>query len=1108
MKLTVIYLTILGLQVSAAAYSQKITINAENASLESVLKDVKRQSGYFLLYKMELMQHTRPVSVSFKDLPVEQALKQIFSGQPLEFSVSQKTILVKSAEANLAESLQKSIRGKVTDEKGDPLVGVSVKQKSANRSTYTNANGEFQLSNINDDAILIFTMIGYKAREVTVGAQQMLNVVLAAESQALEQVVVVGYGEVKRRDLTGAVSIIKPEDFADLPGVRVDNLLQGKIAGADIISSDGEPGSGTTVRIRGTRSINADNEPLYVIDGIIDAGDLNDLNPDDIASIEVLKDASSTAIYGSRGANGVILITTKQGKVGKDVVTFRTDVGMAQLPKFLDVMNAWQWADMVNENARLANPTNPNLRYDLDTIQNTNWVKEITRTAVYNTNTVTASGGSDKLRYYFSGNYANQQGIIKSSGLERYQVRLNLDKDFSKRFRGGLRINYSNIARALNSIDIGSNSGYSLSALTMPPVMTVYNDDGDFEAWNPAYGNYVNSPVSIVDMVKNQLKQKSFWGNMFLEYDIAKNLKLRTAFSATSADTRINKYEPGALPARNATNSGGRATKTSTGDQQILSETTLTFDKRWQQHHVNLMGGWTYQSRVTERMYAQGQGYFVDALEDNSLQSADKANTSITSDLVDRKMLSAIGRINYDFNRKYYITVTGRADGASNFAAEHKWAFFPSAAVKWNMAEEPWMRNLKNVLSQTSFRLSYGASGNQGIAPYQSLASLNVENNGYIFDGSLPIAYQFGNLTNSGLTWETSREWNAGLDLSFLNNRINLTADAYRTTTKNLLLEVQMPQQTGYTSRLVNIGKTQNKGLEFLLNTVNLNKGVFRWETTITTAFNQQKVLDLGPLVRVTTLVNYTAKQWPMYAYQVGMPVSSLFGAVYAGVWHSQDEIEQNKTDKQYVSATTAYYALGRQRYVDQNHNGQLDDGDMVYLGHAEPTMYGGFNNSFSYKGVSLDVYFTYQTGAKMYNATEFNMGTGTILTNQYTYMLNRWHPENNPNSDLPRVNSKDHIPNSRFVHDASYLRFKSFRVGYTFNTKNMPVKGFKGLSCYLTGTNLLLWTKYNGYDPDVSATVKSSAATTATNNSTVRRNDDGAYPNNRTLALTVSVKL
>ncbi len=1105
MKLSLIIILATLLQVNAAA--QKINLKRENTTLEDVFKLIRKQSGYNIFYNSEMLKGTGMISVNFINAPLEEAMKKCLEGKNLSFKIVQKNIIISRKAENAAQQPVKeiTINGKVTDDKSIPLAGVSVRIKNSTTGTVTDASGNYKVKVADANTVLVFSFLGFATQERVVGNNTNINIALKEQNKGLSEIVVVGYGEVNKRDLTGAVASVNMKDIEKIPVVRVDQMLQGRIAGVDLISSGGDPGAGTTVRIRGTRSINADNEPLYVIDGIIDAGDLNNINPADIESMQVLKDASSTAIYGSRGANGVILITTKKGAPGKDVFNYSSETGAAWLPKFLDMMNAREYAEMVNENYWFNSPTGTNPPYpEAETLgEGTNWTKEVTRVAPYNNHSLSASGGNSGLRYYLSGNYANQRGIIKASGFERYQGRLNLDKTFSRKVRGGLRLNYSANKEELNKVDIGSHAGWWNSTLAIPPVMGVYDEGGEtggeFEDWNPGWysGGVINTPVALVEMMKHNVFKKNLWANLFLEYEPIQNLKIKTAFSNTNYFRNESRYDPAALPRRAFLDAGGYAVKAAYTYEKLLSETTVSYAKSWTNNHrFNALGGFTMQKTKSVNQWQRGQGYAADGTEDNNMVAAEKEATAITSNLQETSMVSVLGRLNYDYKRKYYLTFTGRADGASNFPTGQKWAFFPSGAFKWAMLQESWMKNLRNTLGEASLRLSFGTSGNQAISAYGSQAMLTASSNGYVFNGKAPVGYYSSNIPNDNLSWETSQQWNAGLDLKLVNERVSLTVDAYNTITRDLLLTVQLPQQSGFESRLVNLGKTQNRGVEFLLNTVNIQAlSGFKWTSTLTFATNSNKVLDLGPLVRVTTETNYAAPQYYMYGYEVGKPVSGLYGVQYAGTWKSAEEISEWGGSK-YVSIPS-FYQLGRQRYMDANGDGVLSEADEVYLGQTEPKMQGGLGNNFTWKGFELDVFFQYSLGAKMYNPIEFKQGVGYVGPNQFRYVVNRWHPINNPNSDIPRVNSQDFVATDRFVHDASFIRLGSLRFGYTFNNKNMPIKALQNLSLYLTGTNLYLWTKYNGYDPDVSNN----------SSSVVRRKDDGVYPKNRTIAFSIATR-
>lgn len=998
-----------------------------------------------------------------------------------------------------------NVHGTVKDaSSGELLPGVTVSVKGLGIGTTTDADGQFQLSNVPENATLVFSFIGYQTMQIPVKGRNSIDIRLHPSRTELNQLVVIGYGQERLKDLTGSISTVKAHQIAHLPATRVDNILEGRIAGAQITSEDGAPGTGTTIEIRGSRSINASNEPLYVIDGVI-GGDLNSINPQDIASIEVLKDASATAIYGSRGSNGVIIIITKRGTPGKDRITLSSTVGFSQLPRFLNTMNAEQLATYQNEIYLVSHPNALTSQLPFpnpDTFGvGGNWTKEVTRIAPYQNHTLSLNGGSKGLTYYISGNYTNEEGIVKASGMKRYQFRINLNKTFSRTFKAGLTLNYSNYTVQNSVVNIGSNAGWYYSTLTIPPppIIPVYNPDGSYGDWNPIWysGNYFNSPVALVNLEKDNSKFSTLVPNFFISWEFLPGLTIRSSFSYEDRNTYRYKYFPGTLPASMVKQSGGYAYQYSGPSNQILNNNLLTYRHVWNGvHSFNAMVGWTYQQNNSRNFIASGSGYFVDGMAENSLQSApSKEQTSISSAAASQTIVSALSRVNYNYKQKYYLTMTAREDGSSNFSVNHKWAFFPSGAVKWRIDQENFMKQVKSI-NNLDLRLSYGVTGNQAISPYQSLAKLSVNSNGYVFNNAIPVAYYPSALANTNLTWETSQEADLGLDVGFLNNRIQLTVDAYNTITKNLLLSVQVPQQTGYSTRLENLGETRNRGVEVTLNTANVQSHNFSWSSIVTFARNGQDVLNLGPLVQVQTHQNYSASQYPMYAYEVGHPTSSVFGAVYAGVWKSETDIEANKGKGKYVSTPT-FYQPGRPRYIDQNHDGILDKNDVVYLGQADPKYYGGIDNDFTYKGFELDFYFEFSGGNVMYNDVELEMGSGSSLTNQFTYMLNGWNAKTNPNSNIPEPGSYDHVPNTRYVHNASYVRLKSARFGYNFDPQKWGLKGITNASFYVSGLNLILWTKYNGYDPEVN---------TAGSSSTVRRNDDGAYPPSRTLSANLSL--
>ncbi|ATL46965.1 SusC/RagA family TonB-linked outer membrane protein [Chitinophaga caeni] len=1112
-------LVTLCLQVRGNALSQQVSMSGKNLSFKQIFSKVEKQTGYVFFYNADVLQKTTPVDVSVTNMPIETFLTMIMKDQPVDFEINAKTITIKEKIIAKTGAVKSSepvrqdppIKGKVYDNEGNPLPGATVSIVGTNTGVQTNEQGEFSIQAKKTD-VLAISYLGFERKLIPLATTKLpISVTLMPSKKNIDEVVVIGYGTVKKSDLTGSVTSVRVKDIENVPVTRVDQMLQGRIAGADIVSTDGEPGAATTIRIRGTRSISASNEPLFIVDGLMDAiTSLNEINPSDIASIDVLKDASSTAIYGSRGSNGVIIITTKSGsdKLGKTNFTFRNDAGFSELPRYLDLMNATEFAQLQNDRyyfASTANQTKPLEDYPypdpLSLGEGTNWTREITRRAPYQNTMLSASGGDKTTQYYFSANYNNNQGIIQNSGLKRYQVRLNLDRNISKFVKAGLRLNYSRINRNINTADIGTNTLWYRSTIFLAPTMPAYKEDGSFNDWNTQWysGTLFDSPVANVNLKKNKHLERSLSSMMYLEVKPIKNVVVKSTLSYADYNRDEEQFQPSTLPTRAHAQSGAYAYRRAYAVNNYLNENTVTYRNKWNNvHQFDAMYGFTVQKKVYKNMAASGNGYFVDDIESNDLGALpSKDNISLSSYLEEQGRVSHLARLNYNYAGKYYLTITSRLDGASNFAANNKWALFPSAAFRWNAHREPFMKNARSV-DELAFRLSGGTSGNDAIARYQSLARLSSTTGGYLFDGSQPVAYYPGRVANEGLTWEKTTTYNAGVDLSLFKRRLEITVDAYKSMTSDLLLTVQLPSQVGFTSRWANIGKTSNKGIELTVTHDNIRTKNFNWSTTITAAHNKQLVEDIGGLDRVSVYDNPYGAQYMMYGYVKGQPLNALWGMEYAGVWKSKEEIEQNEKDKKYASAAVSYYSPGRQRYIDQNHDGILDNNDLVYLGNADPDVYGGIQNRFSYKKFSLSFYFNYNIGGKIYNPVELFMGNGTYLTNQFRYMVNAWHPVRNPNSDYPRADSKDDIPNDRFVHDATYLRLKNITVSYPIDLAKLTHQKLKTLALTLSGNNLYLWKDYNGYDPEVS---------TKSDGSTIRRMDNGAYPASRTITFSAELK-
>lgn len=1007
------------------------------------------------------------------------------------------------------------LKGMIISEQGDRLQGATVELYTDSNTLVTKKSSDSQGAFSFDKLLpgktyrVEVSMMGYQRSAThqiaikSTGANSVL-VRLKPVSGDLDEVVIVGYGQVKKRDLTGAVSSIDGDDLQGIPVQRVDQMLQGRAAGVQVTSTTGAPGAGTTIRIRGSRSVSASNEPLYVIDGIVGAGDLNTINPADIESIDVLKDASSAAIYGSRASNGVIIITTKHGKAGKDRFAFSATRGISKVPKLVDMMEAKDFVSFVNE-AYIDEGQEP-LYPNVDSILaitgpvGTNWQKEIFQTGSYADFNLALSGGNESFTYRVSGNLVDQKGVVLNSSYKRYQANLNLTKQVGSRFKMGLNMNIARYkSEPSSSVDLGTTAGWKSSMITLPPTMSARNPDGSPSSFNPiAYfgGGTVNTSLASAEMITAYTTYNDLLGSVYAQYEIFDGLSFKSSLGVNIGNSNYHRYIPSYMPSYVASGAEFGNAQTDIGFKDyLLNENTLTYDKSFGDHNLNVLGGFTYQTSESNTVGVGGGGLTNDIVRWNSFGSIPQEQRDISSANSLNKQLSFIGRIQYNYANKYYLTVTNRYDGASNFAANKKWGYFPSSAIKWRIAEENFFKDMplsKTILNDLSLRLSYGVSGNQGISNYQSLPTLSADVNGYVFGGIPHLGYRQGNITNNDLTWETSAQLNAGLDFQLFNGRIDVTTNYYNMHTKNLLLTVQTPTQTGYSSRLINVGKTTSSGFELGVRASVINKKNFGWTTSLNLSTNDQEVTDLGPLVMVA--LDNTGYGATTNYLQVGVPVGSNFGLEYAGVWHSQEEIDTELAkpleERTYVSISN-FYKPGKQKYYDYKRDGTLNIDDYHYLGTPNPSFFGGWGNTLRYKNISLDMFLQFQQGSTMWNTMQYFTGVGLYLTNQMSYMKDRW-TEDNPTSDIPAVNSRDNIPSTYFLQNSSFLRLKSLTLNYDLSSAVFKASDRK-LNIFLSGTNLFLLTSYNGYDPEVN-----SAGTS----STVRAKDNGAYPNSQTISI------
>ncbi|MET0392647.1 MAG: TonB-dependent receptor [Chitinophagaceae bacterium] len=1002
----------------------------------------------------------------------------------------------------------KPVTGKVIAEDGTPLPGINVLLKGSATGTTTDAQGQFTVTVPDQGAVLVFSATEYQEQEVPVGDQRTLTITLLRKSGSLDEVVVIGYGATRKSDLTGSVVSIKAEDLRKVQVTSFDQALQGRAAGVQVTQLSGKPGAETSIRIRGTSSINAGNEPLYVIDGMLVSSDgadmstgvtrgprlspLSSINPADIESVEILKDASATAIYGSRGANGVVLITTKRGRAGVGSVSFETYYGLQQISHKVKVLDAEQFANLVNE-AKLNASATPVYVNPKNLGKGTDWQDELLHNAPIASYQLSFSGGDEKTKYALSGNYFTQDGIITNSDFRRYSFRANLDREVNQRLTVGTSLTFSRIASSGVLTNAGTIvPGVTTSAMLFNPVLPVYDASvkGGYTYENDR-GKILGNPVAEAREYVSVSTVSRVLGNAYARYKVMEGMEFKTSFGIDQFTSRENAFGPNFLKRTEA--SKGEA---SLGDIQgltWLNENTLTYNTRIGNDHVfNILAGYTLQRFNSESLFAYAFDFPDDRTGYHNI-AAGLNPQKPTNNESQWSLVSYLGRINYTLQNKYLFTLTGRVDGSSKFAAGKKYGFFPSGAFAWRISSEPFMEKVKSV-SDLKFRASYGVIGNQNIAPYQSLSlvgpySEGVFNGSEIYTGREPLTY-----VNTNLKWESTRQLDFGVDASFLNGRVSATIDYYRKKTNDLLLSSPIPYTSGFTSTLLNVGNIMNQGVDVDLRSVNTT-GALKWNTAVNVSVNRNKVTNLAN--GGTDILSSGS------LLRVGQPVGTFYGYIFDGIFQTDQEAATSPVliGQEATSANPASRArAGDRRYRDLNKDNVIDEKDRTIIGSAQPDFTWGLNNTLSYKNFDLSVFIQGSQGNEMANLNSYDLLNFNGQTNVLAEAgLNRWTPDN-PSNKYPRALSAGSLDQGVFstaiVEDASYIRLKNVTLSYTL-PQAWTHKVFNSVRLYASATNLCTWTNYTGYDPE---------ANTYGQNSFVIGYDLGGYPMSKTFILGASI--
>lgn len=996
---------------------------------------------------------------------------------------------------------QTQVAGTVTDGAGAPLSNIAV-LSAKGAKTITDSSGRFHLNATKGDMIT-FSSVNYEELQLKVDNRNNYTITLQSKISNLGEVIVIGYGTTRKEDLTGAVAKAPIENMQKAPVRSFDEALAGRIAGVTVSSVDGQPGSTVNITIRGANSVTQDNSPLYVIDGFpIENPNNNIINPQDIESMEVLKDASATAIYGARGANGVIIITTKKGKTGPPVITFNASAGMQSNIKAMALMNPYEFVkyqlDKDYAEASKVYLTNGKTLDYYKTAPEVDWQKQLFRSALMQNYNLSITGGNNYTKYYISGNIFDQDGTIINSGYKRYQGTLSLDQTINPKLKAGVYINYSYLKQSGISPSTVSNGSATTAALySVWGYRNFSLADGqsiEDELFDPGIDPNLDARINPILNQQHLLRENlsnNINVNAYAEYSILPNLKLRVTGSINNNITQINQFNDTFTVFGNKRTFVG-ATKGPNGsvvfykNSTWANENTLTYNKTINRdHQFTVVAGMTETGNNSSSYGSSATNLERPSLGISGLnEGKPEIITAVSSSW---GLMSFLGRVDYKFKSRYLLTLSFRADGSSKFAQDNRWGYFPSGAFAWRFKQEKFMQGFR-ALSDGKLRITYGVTGNNRISDFAYLSSISIANQ--------PQAYTFGNTTlpgayvsnfgNEGLKWETTSQLDIGADLSFFNNRLNLTADVYRKKTTDLLIYANLPLSLGYSNALRNVGSVQNQGLELTLSTVNVKNKIFSWRSGINISFNQSKLLSLTE--SQTSLLSYTPFDFyfrtiPTYIAKVGNQLGLMYGYVWDGVYQYSDF---NKT-------TAGTYVLrdniptnGRQRleiqpgdikFKDLNGDLVVDPNDYAVIGRGLPIHTGGFNNDFTYKNFDLNVFFQWSYGNDIINGNRY-IFEGNIFgrsnLNQFASYENRWTPDNQ-SATLFRAGFGGAGPttptgaNSRVIEDGSYLRLKTVSLGYNLSQRALKKMKLKALRVYASAQNLFTWTKYTGIDPEVS---------------------------------------
>lgn len=1032
-----IVLTLFGiLQANASIFPQtkNISLELDQTTLTEAIQQIALQSDLLFLMNENLVTNTKKISLQIENLSLDEAMQTALKDSGLSYEIIENYIVLKplpEKEDATPPNVQKQddriiLKGSVKA-KNDrmPLPGVNVYVNGTTVGTATDLDGNFELDVPATSRILVFSLVGMRTEEVVIGTQRSFDILMVEEQLGLEEVIVVGYGTQSRKLVTGSVDVVDEGEIKSVPLRTIDGVLQGKASGVYVQQNSGTPGGAMSVRIRGNSSIQAGNQPLYVVDGVpITSGNyaqvgfsgqginaVSDLNPNDIESITVLKDASAAAIYGARAANGVILITTKRGAQKKTAISLNITQGIQQLAKKLDMMNADQW------NAYKGLPSNG---------INTDWLGEIFRIAPTSNYELSAAGGDEKTKFFLSGTYYNQDGILLGTSYERLNGRINLDHQLNERLTIGSNLS---LAYSLNNRVEGDQSLNAPlpNSISLLPIIPVYNEDGSYNE-DGAFAN----PVAIANEAINETHSYRTLGNLFADYRISKQLVFSTKWSIDLLNLREHSYDP--ITTRQGNRSNGIGIFASSNVLNTVSNNILKYTASFaDKHNVDALAGYSFEKLAVRSALIRGTDFPNERFE--YLASA-ATITNASASARDRGLNSWFGRLNYNYQYKYLVSLTARYDGSSKFGVNNRYGFFPAASLSWRISQEDFMKSFSQI-NELKLRTSYGLTGNDGIPDFSNLALFG---GGYNYLGQPGIATV--QLENPDLKWETTAQFNIGLDVAVLDERIALTLDYYNSQTSDLLLARPISLTSGFGSITSNIGALENKGFEFVINTINVKFPV-EWTSSLNMTFNKNKIKKLYKGQPLDNLGRGSNR------FEEGEPAGIFYGYNSLGVDPSTGDIV----------------------FEDVNGDGNITAEDRIKIGDPNPKFIGGFNNNLTWKNFDLSVFFQFSYGNDIFNGTRIYIESMKGTDNQTTAVLRRWQQAGDI-TDIPRATEEDPNNNnrisSRFIEDGSFLRLKTLTFGYNVPQEKLKQWKMSNLRVFASAYNLLTFTNYSGMDPEV----------------------------------------